>query len=349
MINLGRCLVYLLERHDRVAVGGIGTFRKIRQPGYFDGPSHSYHPPFGEIVFDADAGTGEGAELVVDYVAAQRRVSRSAAQASYRKSIAGILKQLDAAGQVALDGLGQLRQDADQLTLVTLGSGDRAFPAMPPVPELPVLSEPIRPEPAQSEQESVEVEEVVEPRGGVFWRVAAILVIILGALLAASALLRPDLIQDLRVRIASVAQSSTVPTEPVFETTPVEASTPAGTLEALSPDTIESVDVLTDTTAVRGAGVQPEAESASGLVAETEPVVTYEIIVASFKTMEQAHTFVAEMKEKGIELRAIDSRQPRNRKKVSYGSYPTKDAAYQELPNVQKTLEPTAWVDRIVR
>src|SRR5690606_2155619 len=135
MINLGRCLVYLLERHEQVAVAGIGTFRKVREAGYYDEATRSFHPPSSDISFEADSGTGEGGELVVDYVTAQRRVTRSVAQASYRKSIAEVLSALDGDGAASLDGLGTLKQEKEHLTFVPEVPADSAVPKKLPVRE----------------------------------------------------------------------------------------------------------------------------------------------------------------------------------------------------------------------
>jgi septal ring-binding cell division protein DamX len=112
-------------------------------------------------------------------------------------------------------------------------------------------------------------------------------------------------------------------------------------------DTLASANTLEEILA-REANVAPQGANSEARK-PSAPKVTYEIIVASFKTMQQAADFVKEMKTKGVQLRAIESLQPRNRKKVSYGSYATKEEAYRDLPKVQKTIEPTAWVDRIVR
>lgn len=385
MINLGRCLVYLLERHEQVAVAGIGTFRRVREAGYYDEATRSFHPPSSDISFEADSGTGEGGELVVDYVTAQRRVTRSVAQASYRKSIAAVLSALDADGAASLDGLGTLKQEKEHLTFVPEVPADSAVPKKLPVreweassmaedqmaPPSSVASEQSVPQPLEQTAQTVEGFEATslsldqsegEPRrGGMFWKIAAIVVIVIGTLLALVAYFRPDLTQDLRLRLAAIGS-----TQPQTSTIPTSQSSPS--LVASEPqmnrvsshlqDSLfleETVEAPGDTTAqtVDGLSADGVARTAEDDEMEdrphTGPVVTYEIIVASFRTMEQANSFVAEMKEKGVELRAIDSRQPQNRKKVSWGSYPTKEAAYRELPKVQRTLEPTAWVDRIVR
>src|SRR5690606_41283994 len=91
--------------------------------------------------------------------------------------------------------------------------------------------------------------------------------------------------------------------------------------------------------------VDPESQAAP--VEAPTPKVTYEIIVGYFKTMDQAEKYVARMKAKGYELKAIDSRMPGNRKKVSCGSFSTEEEAYRELVHVQKNLQPEAWIAKV--
>src|SRR5690606_22265727 len=76
--------------------------------------------------------------------------------------------------------------------------------------------------------------------------------------------------------------------------------------------------------------------------------VTYEIIIASFKTLPEADEYVNRMNKKGYSMRVIDSKMPGNRKKVSYSSHLKEDDAYQELARVQKKFVADAWLFRLV-
>lgn len=387
MINLGRCLAYLLGRHDRVAVAGIGTFRKDRRPSYFDDSRGLFYPSSDTFSFDADGGTGEGSELIVDYIVAQRRVSRPVAHSSYRKAISSILRALDTTGSVTLEGVGDLKQEGDQLVFTSsnhsLELADRL-----PVSEFVVvpLQENVQGQDvvgsasigsdvtgvAAAETDSTdpgtivanegpvttgaaEPEESVQPsrNGAVFWRVAGITAVVTGILLAAGAIFRPDLMHDLRLYLNRkvVPQNLEMPAdEALTDVRSFERSPEESQMEGNARSSEEELSASPEATEIVQTGAMVRDENP---VTQSEdprgPVVTYEIIIGSFKTMEQAEKFVSQMKEKGIELRAIDSRQPRNRKKVSVGSYPTKEAAYRALPDIQKTLEPSAWVDRMVR
>ena len=133
-------------------------------------------------------------------------------------------------------------------------------------------------------------------------------------------------------------------------------ATPASDREAPSNETtplagVSEATAVTDTGQVAAIAVDPApvgADSASETSAlPAKPSVTYEIIVGSFATMRQANKFVTEMKAKGYDLYALESRMPGNRKKISWGSFATEEAAYKELARVQKTFEPGAWIAKI--
>ena len=98
-----------------------------------------------------------------------------------------------------------------------------------------------------------------------------------------------------------------------------------------------------------GTGAPADTVPATAVTPTKKPSVTYEIIVGSFATMNQADKFVAQMKARGYDnLQALDSRMPGNRKKISWGSYATEEEAYRELTRVQKTFEPGAWIAKVV-
>ncbi len=377
MINLGRCLVYLLSRNDQVAVAGVGIFRCDRTPGYFDEVKQAFIASVCQIEFKEDREIGGETDLIVDYIAAQRQIGHSDAGTLYRNAIAALLGDLERDGRVELQGLGEIRREDPQLVFIPAAGGafGREFPA---VGELPVLTAQSEMEAgakvelevaAETGAEAAEYEEESGRRGG-FWRSALIVLVFLAASFASLWYLRPDLLVQGRDYLTSVQQELPVwlggqeqgqkqdhgkdlpgdaPVSAVPVLIPDSAQHAQDSLQMMLSGESGGLDSLqTD----QGLITEPDkhAEAANTLNANSRPgtrTISFEIIVGSFASMQQADQFVAEMKAKGIEVWAIDSRMPGNRKKVSCGSFPTQAAAYRALKEIQRTIEPGAWVARV--
>lgn len=348
MINLGRCLVYLLSRNDRVALRGLGTFRRIHKPGYFDEVNHVFVAPESQIQFSPDAQATEFDELIPEYIAAQKQIDRVEAETLYSDALAKWMKLLSQKGSLALEGIGVLQQSGGKLEFIaqSQGSFGKKLPSVDELqvlePETVVLEAAAEPEPLVEE---VAMEEEAVRKGG-FWRNFLITVVFLILAMASLTYFRPDWVAQGKEYWGNIQQELPVwlggkqqivqPEDPKPE---VVLTTPAGISDTLQiqQDSLELA-------------LQEEIE-----VAETkEPVEaasseSFEIIVGSFTSMEQAVKFVAEMKEKGIEVWAIESRMPGNRKKVSCGSFPTQAEAYRALKEAQRTIDPGAWVAKVVR
>lgn len=353
MINLGRCLVYLLSRNDRVALPGLGIFRRIDKPGYFDGVKQVFVAPESHIEFSPDSKKSEFEELIPEYIAAQKQIDRIEAETLYSDALAKWTTLLSQEGRIELQGIGVLQQlRGGKLEFITESPGSFGK-KLPPVDELQVLE----PEAAVSDTSGSELlveeaaieeeyEQVDEERKGGFWRNFLLIVVFLTLAIASLTYFRPDWVAQGREYWGNIQQELPVwlggkqqAVQPAKPTPEVALTSPA-----VTPDTLQSQqDSL-------GLALQEEIEVAGTQEPlEAAPTESFEIIVGSFTSMEQANQFVADMKAKGIEVWAIESRMPGNRKKVSCASFPTQAEAYRALREVQRTIEPGAWVARVVR
>lgn len=336
MINLGRCLVYLLDQHKEVYVAGIGTFQVISNPAYLDPETRSFYSTSFHYNFTVESGQ-HPSDIIVDYISAQREIDRDAAQAVYRQTLSTLFAALEEKRHFYLEGLGTLHQTAEGLVFQAMELKE----GIHPVPELPTINDKVvieKEEPVEDvalpliSNEDLNPEEYTESnkRSGIgYWWIAIVFIL----LLAVYVVLRPSQVYQtlnsygLEVPFLAhfeVDEPEQQPTEPIIELDSVVA-----------PELVTTDSVANDTTQ---SGV---------LITDSIPTVTYEIIVGSFTTMEQAEAFVQEMKAKGITVQSMDSRMPGNRKKVSYASYPTEAEAYRALREVQKNIEPGAWVARV--
>lgn len=342
MVNLGKCLLHLLNRHGQVSVVGLGTFSQMDKPGFFDAASQSFYPASRQYAFSPDSASDLHQNLIVDYIHVQREIDAVAAQAVFRRTLNQLFSDLEQNGSVQLDGLGTLKQENDRLFFQPFISeaGPKSEWA---VGELPVEEEALSVTSSESQSDlNLEEEPTSNSRGGRLWWIAALIVLLAGGAVWWKPAEIHSFLSERGVEVGflhrlagvnkvsqdEVPASSTELPNRVFneETAGVETG-------------LDSVDsVLQETVLVEEEPIEVEG-----------PTVTFEIIVGSFTTMDQAYEFVEEMKVKGITVKAIDSRMPGNRKKVSCASFPTQEEAYRALKEVQKNIEPGAWVARVER
>lgn len=356
MVNLGKCLLYLLDRHGQVSVVGLGTFSQMDKAGYFDAQAQSFFPASRHYSFSPESPSDLHQDLIVDYICVQRRIDKVAAQAAFRRTLNQLFSELERKGTFQLDGLGILKQENDRLFFQALTAeaeqrsawGVHELPVLETEPEQPVVAEPVEEEALEfisSESSSdlnLEEESASNSRGGRMWWIAVLIILLAGGAIWWKPAEIHSFLSERGVEIGllhRLAGANEVSQDEVPASS-TELSNRVFNEEAAGVETgMDSVDsVLQETVLIEEEPVVVEG-----------PTVTFEIIVGSFTTMEQAYEFVEEMKARGIDVKAIDSRMPGNRKKVSYASYPTQAEAYRALKEVQRNIEPGAWVARVER
>lgn len=364
-MNLGQCIANLLRQYPEVAVPGIGVFRKKTVSASFDREMNVYSPPSSYIHLIE----GEGNDaLLTDYLKAQAQISDTAAARLLEEKVRDLLATIQRHGKVLLAGLGYLISDGARVAFKPFETDGYLFR---PIPEL-------RPAAAEAEiiSDAIELEDTVVPvdakadvaesrndvetaepvvavedeleagdaRGGrtAWWVVAAVLLVAISAAGGWAWLNRPEW-------FAGFTRGGTT-NEVARPADNDDASGPAkGMPEATQLSLTDSVAQPVNSAAMPPAdsAVADVSGASTDNVAAAKPTVTYEIIVGSFATMAQAERYVREMRAKGYEVEAIDSRMPGNRKKISWGSFASEEEAYRELVRVQKTFEPDAWIAKV--
>jgi len=248
-----------------------------------------------------------------------------------------------------LQGIGVLQQQGGGKLEFIAESPGSFGKKLPSVEELPVLEPEVVSEPEEAaieeEYEQVDEEEYEERKGG-FWRNFLITIVFLVLAIASLTYFRPDWVAQGREYWGNVQQELPVWLGGKQQVVQQEDPTPevALTTPAVISDTLQIQQDSLELALQEGIQI-PESQEP----VEAAPTESFEIIVGSFTSMDQANQFVADMKAKGIEVWAIESRMPGNRKKVSCASFPTQAEAYRALREVQRTIEPGAWVARVVR
>ncbi|MGV3760841.1 MAG: SPOR domain-containing protein [Parapedobacter sp.] len=343
----------LLRRYPAVGVPGIGVFRKTHQPASYDTEKSAFLPPIDYIELVEDQA---GVFQLTTYLEAQERLDAAAAEAMLEDAVAAIMDTISRNGEAWLDGLGYLLADGASFIFKPFEiDGFAAMPitAQPPAASVvedvvtPVDEVVTVPDETELSVDMVAAEPTGQPSaleevaGGdssgkryTPWIIGGVVAAMLIAVVAIWSYQRD------RFGGTSTERTTGIDNQAILSTA--------------AEGTTEMVEVAEDSTAsdsnavVAGGDPIPVDSVPVTSTPPSKPSVTYEIIVGSFATMRQADKFVAEMKAKGYDLQAIDSKMPGNRKKISWGSYATEEEAYKELARVQKTFEPGAWIAKIV-
>ena len=329
-MNLGRCIANLLRQYPEVGVPGIGIFRISHTSASFDQGLSAFIPPASHI----ELAEGQaGGFPITDYLQAQRQIDKETAANLLNKAVQDLFETISRNGHAMLEGLGYLVGEGKSVVFKPFKAGNIQFK---PVKEQRLTA---------VEEVAVYVEEPeqvaadgVGKRHTVRWVIAAVLLVLLSAVgltwyYQPAWFDREKLSQFFgQTAKEGAGQGDNEPSKQVI-------ATDVAVADSNAVDSVFMPDAGIDSAALP---VTSETTLESG-----KPSVTYEIIVGSFATMRQAEKYVAEMKAKGYDLAAINSRMPGNRKKISWGSFDTEEEAYRELARVQKTFEPSAWIAKV--
>lgn len=338
-MNLGLCIANLLRRYPAVEVPGIGVFRKTHVPAWYDEVQSAFLPPANHI--ELTDGHPDGFPITA-YLQAQQQVDGSTASGILDAAVKEVMESISRNGQALLDGLGYLIPDGASIVFKPLKIDDFDWKPvrvrLPAVHEKAVVDETkgalIESGPPETE---VSDEEYSGKSRALRWVIAAVLLMLLAA--GGIWYYQPMLFD--RAAITGFFGGEGAQHHQSADQKPPEANVPLveSATDSIVADTVQAKAPVIDSIPVDST---PDAK-----VATKKPSVTYEIIVGSFATMAQARKFVTEMKARGYDLQAIDSKMPGNRKKISWGSFATEEEAYRELARVQKNFEPGAWIAKV--
>jgi len=357
-MNIGRGIYNLLKRQSEVYVKGLGSFRRQHTPAAYDEERQVYLPPINHIVFD---GASEAGYDFVRYVQALQLIDRIEADRLVTEAVAELHRQIEDEGRAKLDDLGYLVAYGDSHVFKAFDlSGFNYRPMSVPVETASAMGElSVELEKAVVEEERAEREErekreyapaeavmpafvpetEEEERGkwrqsGTLWYVvSAVLILGIIAALAWYTLIYQKTTQPVTLVDAEPTETQSPETEPT---------------EAQSLDTLEQRIVPADT-----ASVHPDSLTATPTSGSAEtPLVpedhAWQIVIGSFRTMEEANSHAETYHKAGhTNVKVIPSKMAHNRKKVIWGSYPTKAEVDSALKHVQTNIIKDAWPDKL--
>lgn len=174
--------------------------------------------------------------------------------------------------------------------------------------------------------------EIPSESSGKVWYIASAVIIL--AAVAAVFLLNPNLKDQL---LGTKKELVPVENRPVIATPVIDTLAQVDSTLVTDSLTLQAENAAKDT-------IVTEAP----LVAAPQVPANWQIVIGTHKSMDQAQAQVNKLKAKGhTTVHALDAKLKANRKKVIWNTYADKAAAEADLIQVQKTIEKSAWLDKI--
>lgn len=349
-MNLGKNILNLLINQKTVYVKGLGAFNRVYISSSFDEKNKVYLPPITYIEFDGEE--TEGSDFA-RYLQHTLRISYSEAEELIEKVVEELKRKLKDEDSYQMDGLGYLIPYGEKYVFKPLDlSGFNFEPVSDPFEEqiveeesatevqamAPLLErekepdeslEPMVDETVDDDQNEIggslyaanedEIEERPSSSNNNIWYIIA----------AACAI----------GVILFLVYSNYVPAN---ENANIVASTPPDS------DTSTEESFLIDVDSLEQERILDSLEALVPADTVAVPAHTYQIVIGSHKTLEQAHDQAEVFHKKGYKtVKVIPSAMPHNRKKVIWDSYATKVEADSALRFVKKHHVKDAWPDKI--
>lgn len=306
MKNIGSHIAQILSYSETAYLPGIGTFTPAHSSARFDNELNRFIPPALTVQFDPNPLEGDASGMD-----------------RFSDEITQLREHLEKQGNVTIDGIGTLTQEGSELRFVPLRDNFYAFTPLSERPDILEVSAPSiapdsaeQPENVSTPPEEDLIEEETERKQT--WLKWAAVLLIGGAAVYGYHWYSEN---------AESIQSS----NPSPEITSINTVADSMTKSEVA-DT--SLTINTDSTDSTRRATSPIASDEGD----------FEIIIASFRKIDEAEAYVHTMKNKGYELRIIIPNRAGNLHKISYGAYPTKDEALVELRKVRKDLVAGAWL-----
>lgn len=319
-MNLGKSIRGVLSYHPEVVVPGIGVFKKTHFSASYYAKEQVFLPPYNQIDLVSE---GENPVSLAEYLQIHYAWGKEEARRRLDYTLDQLFSRLNAGKTVYLDGLGNLENDRGVLKFSALETGKFGYGA---VHEWTANES----SPVVAGHPEADVEKPAN-RG---WMLV-IGLFVLAAMFGGFWFINPRLFQP----SDPVSTTSSVPTQPEVlresaATAVVPDSTPVAEAEA-------PAKVVSAQETLRGAALDP----AAGL-----PTTTFEIIIGTFNTIDEAAAYAQRLKDQGHgQVRILALARGSRLHKVSWGAYATQDDAQAVLREVQQSIEKAAWIDRVNR
>jgi hypothetical protein len=371
-MNLGRQVYSLLKRHSTVFVKGLGTFRRIRTSAAFDAKRKVVLPPLSYIEFEHDVQDGYDFTL---YVQQSQQIEKSVADSIVQRQVEYLIDSIHTDGQATLEELGQLVSyghsyifkpfDLSGFQFLAIedpylkeendsdDSSETAEESIPPtvldestiqseqqevVEEKTVLKDVLQIDNSPKESASVtstnmhdaepqhyfEEERPKRNNTLMYVLIAAVAVITLAGIYYYSIITKKlDNVDQFISGIDTLDQEN----DSLFAEIDTNALAVADSTALLANDSLATLPQDIPTPAIE----EPKNHK-------------FTIVIGTHPKFEQAEAEAAEYQQKGFKhVRAVPSNLAKNRKRVIWDTYPTKELRDSALRYVQKNVKSDAW------
>lgn len=349
-MNLGKDITNLLKKQPQVHVQGLGVFSRIHSSATFDSKQQVYLPPISYIEFDADATQGFDFAFYLQQVL---EIPYQDALSLLASKVEDIHTKIKEDGKYNLESLGQLvlygndyvfkAQDLSGFQFDPVASGSEQVPAVTqeevktveeileeqPAEEIPPVMDENQPLTAEIVQETYpfETEDLPKKSNNSLWFLALtmlILALVLGTWYYQNVLKKPQ--PEL-----AAADSTKIDPDTLGITNP-----PIDSLDLARTDSIGQAD-----------SVKADVDSTS-LLTKINEKHQYQIVIGTYPTLAQAYEAAESFHKAGYPaVKVIPSNMARNKKKVIWDTYLTKEQADSALAHVKKHFVADAWRDKI--
>lgn len=328
MLNIGQYLHKLLLVHQTVGVPGIGIFKSERIPARFDEVIGTFLPPSNSYSFVQHEPIDQ---YLLDYISKALDLDLDDANEVLEKATASLLAEISDKGEVKIDEIGHLKEQEGSYVLIPLSHD--TFWGLQPVKELnsalttegTQVSTDELPDKELSTQEPLinpvpeeqQTEEEKSNKGKIWgWSIAALVLIV----------------ASLFWWYTKKQSRTTIQSSPIVQNDTIEAKSLAVTdTSSFQRDTVKKViDTITT--------------KKKPLIQKASKALPYSIVLGSFKTIDLAVKQAEYFRTIGIDAFVLESNMPRNRKKICYGLYATKEEAKKQLEKVRKEINPEAYI-----
>ncbi|PRD54468.1 hypothetical protein [Sphingobacterium gobiense] len=356
-MNLGKNVYNLLKRQSEVHVNGLGSFRRNHTSATYDEKRNVYLPPITFIDFDR---TGNRGYDFIQYIQQLYLIDRKEAEETVASQVADLLRRVQQDGQAKLDDLGYLVSYGDSYVFKALDlSGFHYEPV-----EADLVGQP---QPLTTEAPELDQEEMVPETE----RYADVDYESLTEVQATSEIEQPVAAAIVEPTVADEEEVPTSRSNTIWYV--IIALIAVGIMVALyfanqnqsgSQEQVSVVDsklreqdtaalsLVGDSTMITDSLAQHPIDSTEAKAIGQEPLIPehhrWQIIIGSHKTLAQAFEQAESYHKAGFpRVRVIPSNLAKNRKKVIWDSYETKQEVDSALRYVQRHHIKDAWPDKI--
>ena len=318
----------LLYKFDTVILPGFGAFVLQYKPAFLDTDTNLLAPPSKIVSFDPSIKNNDG--ILANYISEKEKISFFDACSKILTFVEDTNKKLESGNSLTMKSIGEFSKTADNTLLFTADTSINYYLevfGMGNIAASPLGKTNVSTTPQQSDAAiTIPVQKKRHFLKAAIWTLS--ILIILGGSGVALFILKPELIQNLKIsellNLSDKKGTSEIKITPKVQDT-TEVQKPVSIPDTSAVDTTSQNNTMLDSQATQGS---------------TE---SYHIISASFRIKANADNYVQTLTQKGYDSKVFFVPE-KGLYMVSYNSYASEALANEALLKIQSTENANAWV-----